>query len=327
MPGRKIRDLTGQRFGKLVAVAPTGERSRGYVVWECLCDCGNTVLVRSGELQSGDKTSCGCKKKASMEGMRFGRLTVLRETEKRRGGAIVWECLCDCGNTTFTIRSNLVSGSVQSCGCLHSERMKEVGESNAKDLTGQRFGKLVAIRPTERRLQTFVVWECLCDCGKTHHAASGHLMQGAVQSCGCLRAERVRESANKRAKDLTGQRFGKLVAVRPTERRENRFVVWECVCDCGNICFVSSGKLIYGYTKSCGCLRTAILEERCKQTAKDLTGQRFGRLVAVRPTEQRENRFVVWECVCDCGNICFVSSGKLVHGMTKSCGCLKKKNR
>ena len=35
---------------------------------------------------------------------------------------------------------------------------------------------------------------------------------------------------------------------------------------------------------------------------KDLTGQRFGRLFVLYPTDKRVNRRVVWHCICDCGN-------------------------
>ena len=125
----------------------------------------------------------------------------------------------------------------------------------AKDLTGQRFGKLVALRPTDERINGRVVWECQCDCGNTHYAPGRDLVNGRVKSCGCFRSESVRERMRKRARDLTGQRFGNLAAVRATERRENRHVVWECICDCGNTCFVPSGKLVHEVTKSCGCLK------------------------------------------------------------------------
>ena len=58
-------------------------------------------------------------------------------------------------------------------------------------------------------------------------------------------------------RDLTGQRFGRLVAIEPTERRSQSagYIVWLCECDCGNKIEVASNKLSTGYTKSCGCLR------------------------------------------------------------------------
>ena len=55
--------------------------------------------------------------------------------------------------------------------------------------------------------------------------------------------------------DLTDQRFGKLVAIEPTEKRRDRKIVWHCLCDCGNETFVTSSHLRSGHTKSCGCLR------------------------------------------------------------------------
>jgi len=55
-----VRDLKGQRFGRLVALYDTGERENGHVFWHCRCDCGNEVNVRGDSLTSGRTTSCGC---------------------------------------------------------------------------------------------------------------------------------------------------------------------------------------------------------------------------------------------------------------------------
>lgn len=193
-----MNDLTGHRFGRLVAVRPTDERKNGMIMWECLCDCGNLKLVRSSELTQGKTKSCGCLKKdcsskngtktrRDITGVRFGRLTAIRPTEKRLFGAVVWECLCDCGNTTNVSLGNLNGGSTKSCGCLHKDCMVQAGEQRKKDLTGQRFGKLVAIEPTEQRKQRQVVWRCNCDCGNTAFISSGDLRYGNAKSCGCVR--------------------------------------------------------------------------------------------------------------------------------------------
>lgn len=53
--------------------------------------------------------------------------------------------------------------------------------------------------------------------------------------------------------DFCGQRFGKLIAITPTEERIHGKVVWLCQCDCGNTCKVMSTRLASGHTKSCGC--------------------------------------------------------------------------
>lgn len=53
--------------------------------------------------------------------------------------------------------------------------------------------------------------------------------------------------------DLRGKRFGKLMAIEPTEERLHGKVMWLCICDCGNSCTVMSTRLASGHTKSCGC--------------------------------------------------------------------------
>ena len=116
-----------------------------------------------------------------------------------------------------------------------------------------------------------------------------------------------------RIKDITGQRFGKLVVLKLTDKRRDGGVIWKCQCDCGNICEVLSKCLLSGHTKSCGCCR-----------AVDLTGQRFGRLVALRPAGKNAYGHNMWLCKCDCGNLCKVYSGSLRSGQTKSCGCFKR---
>lgn len=57
--------------------------------------------------------------------------------------------------------------------------------------------------------------------------------------------------------DLTNKRFGKLVAVIPTDERNNHgSIIWKCQCDCGNIKYTSSEMLLGDHTKSCGCFNS-----------------------------------------------------------------------
>lgn len=58
------RDLTGQRFGKLVVLEATSARDKkGYVMWHCRCDCGNELAVSGNCLCYTPMKSCGCQKK------------------------------------------------------------------------------------------------------------------------------------------------------------------------------------------------------------------------------------------------------------------------
>jgi hypothetical protein len=53
-------DLTGQRFGRLVALERDGFNKQNNVRWLCICDCANFVTVLCRSLRSGNTTSCGC---------------------------------------------------------------------------------------------------------------------------------------------------------------------------------------------------------------------------------------------------------------------------
>ena len=64
-----------------------------------------------------------------------------------------------------------------------------------------------------------------------------------------------------------------------------------------------------------------------KNQIKDLTGRRFGRLRVIEQTAERKDRCVVWKCVCDCGNECYIVSRSLLSGTTKSCGCFMQESR
>lgn len=58
---RRLEDLAGQRFGRLVVVSLHPIRSKsGETLWECLCDCGKETIVFAGNLKKGDTRSCGC---------------------------------------------------------------------------------------------------------------------------------------------------------------------------------------------------------------------------------------------------------------------------
>lgn len=57
---------------------------------------------------------------------------------------------------------------------------------------------------------------------------------------------------------------------------------------------------------------------------KDLTGQKFNRLLVIGKSERKSKAGAMWRCLCDCGNESHVVSLKIRTGKTQSCGCLKK---
>lgn len=124
--------------------------------------------------------------------------------------------------------------------------------------------------------------------------------------------------------DYIGQKFGRLTVMEPVDsiftggRKRKAF---KCKCDCGNEVIVLKEKLLQNKTRSCGCLQ----QEMYEKNRVDITNQKFGKLTALYPTEQRKWTSVVWHCKCDCGNECDVPLHELKNNNTQSCGCLNSK--
>lgn len=64
-----VRDLKGERFGRLEVVEFVGIQNH-FAMWLCRCDCGNTTIVRGGNLTAGQVRSCGCL--AKLNGITHG---------------------------------------------------------------------------------------------------------------------------------------------------------------------------------------------------------------------------------------------------------------
>lgn len=187
----KPLDLTGQRFGSW-----TAQYYLGHSYWHCICDCGTEKDIYTSNLRSGKTKSCGCQKnnlikekiKKDIVGQTFGELTVLRATEERQCGAIVWECQCSCGNICKVATGNLTSGHTASCGCK-----KKLSIPRLDSLAGQRFGKLIALERVYDLTKTRsrrVGWKCQCDCGNIITVPQDCLTRkDFTQSCGCLKSK------------------------------------------------------------------------------------------------------------------------------------------
>ena len=60
-----------------------------------------------------------------------------------------------------------------------------------------------------------------------------------------------------------------------------------------------------------------------KKITYDMTGQQIGKLKVLKPTIFKKDSSIVWECLCNCGFICFVNTKHLRRKLkpTRSCGC------
>lgn len=59
----KTHDLTGQPFGRLVAVCKMGSAGDKSLNWLCRCECGNLIIASSNNLKRTNTQSCGCLQK------------------------------------------------------------------------------------------------------------------------------------------------------------------------------------------------------------------------------------------------------------------------
>ena len=59
--------------------------------------------------------------KLDLSGMKFGRLTALREEGRNKHGWVLWRFSCDCGNETVAVGFQVKRGTTTSCGCRQRE--------------------------------------------------------------------------------------------------------------------------------------------------------------------------------------------------------------
>ncbi len=184
-----------------------------------------------------------------IEGQRFGRLLAVRALGSIKK-KIIWQFICDCGSEPELPATFVVRGHTSSCGCLRIEASRE---SVLRDVTGQRFGRLMVLGRSGGSVGGRVGWRCKCDCGREVIRPSKNLTNGTAVSCGCRKIEAREEYIAAKAVDPTGLRFGKLVVLgdcEPTESGARRII---CACDCGGLKKVRYTDVQSGKTISCGC--------------------------------------------------------------------------
>lgn len=124
-------------------------------------------------------------------GNKINHLTLLSYDKKNRYNKLLGTFQCDCENHTIfqTVISNVQNGTTKSCGCLQKEVARENGKkaistaiNRVIDISGQKFGKLTAIKPV---LDKGVwKWDCVCECTRHVKVSGSWLRSGNTKSCG-----------------------------------------------------------------------------------------------------------------------------------------------
>ena len=140
----------------------------------------------------------------------------------------------------------------------HAENCKNKPSPNRLDLTGQKYGKLTPVEYVGRDKLGFTLWKCLCECGESRITSTNQLRMDVVRCCRkCTKIARHKHN-------LTGQRFGKLVAQTLVSDLKQKGNKWFCLCDCGRKKLVGAWNLLHGLITSCGCMAA----ERGRKTKK-----------------------------------------------------------
>lgn len=82
----KIKDLTGQKFGRLTVIKFYGFDKWNQALWECNCDCGfEGAIATGGNLRTGRIKSCGClRTEKSIERCRQGLKNIKKELLQKK---------------------------------------------------------------------------------------------------------------------------------------------------------------------------------------------------------------------------------------------------
>lgn len=278
-----------------------------------------------------------------MSGERYGRWLVLTFSRRDENSGAMWLCRCDCGIEREVARKSLIRGASVSCGCIRSP-----------DLTGRRFGRLVA-RERIVSADSIVRWQCACDCGAETEVTFANLLRGTTTSCGCWHREAARGRRLSHGHTDGGHSPTYMSWKAAVYRCENEsFPQWRdyggrgiVMCERWRRDFTAflhdMGERPTGLTldridndkgyEPGNCRWATRSEQRQNQRpAKqkgprhDLLHRRFGRLSVTGFAGMKDNR-AQWRCLCDCRTEKVIAAKSLLRGDTRSCGCLRRSKR
>ena len=116
---RKEIDITGKRFGRLMAICKSSKKNK----WLFKCDCGKEKEILKYNVTQGATKSCGCletesrKLKTKREknpekyiGLSYNNLTIKSFDHYNKNGQMYFLCSCSCGNEKIIRHSHLKRG-------------------------------------------------------------------------------------------------------------------------------------------------------------------------------------------------------------------------
>ena len=79
-----MRDISGQKFGRLTAIERVGKDKYGHGLWLFQCECGNMKVIEMTCATTGKTLSCGCLNKERIEKLKTGIITTTHGLSRTR---------------------------------------------------------------------------------------------------------------------------------------------------------------------------------------------------------------------------------------------------
>lgn len=294
-------DLTGQRFGMITVTGFAGRDRNGKPVFDCVCDCGKTCLIRGSSLTEGNTKSCGCYRaiKAreintthgdSSPDSKYKRLYhtwILMKERCYNLNDDYYDCyggrgitVCDEWLDWIQFREWSLSHGWSpelSIDRIDVDRGYSPDNCRWADATTQAYNTRNSVRVDWNGMR-ISAWDWAMMNDVPYLPAKQLIAEGneptlvldflkAEQEAENGRGERVPAAPDNRImagkkEDYVGRVFDYLTVERMAGRDRNRNTLVECRCVCGTVKTFRLNHLLAGRSKSCGCMRGRLVAKK-----------------------------------------------------------------
>lgn len=249
----KAINLIGQKFSNLTVLreVPKNERSgtrSNRPQWYCKCNCGKIVKIPGYHLINGNTKSCGCLKieKAAE------RMFIIAKTNKSDPYIAVarqtFRHYKLYPELTFEVFMELSQKNCYYCDAPAKLFLDQKIYPGIKFYYNRIYKK-----DHDLPLAGENIIVCCKNCGKNHR-----------------KINKNKETLdNQFINNIIGKVFGRLTVISLDSikiyKRNKKFRIWKCQCECGNITLATSTKLKNGHKRSCGCLKQEKSSDKLKK--------------------------------------------------------------
>ena len=301
--------------------------------WFCKCqNCGDIIEIKGIDLRKNNLPQCkkcyllkqnyqikNCSEKELQEikkifppysgkiggrfidrsGTKIGHLELLYRGENDPTATrprAQYVCKCDCGNIVKQRGENILqSGDTASCGHCKEFQFNQLTEL-------KNFYILNSYKSENDENRWHITIQCK-QCNGIFSPRRTDLYNNFDYECPKCNA----------SKNLhIGSLIGQLTIIDKKVDNENH-LKYLCQCNCGTTLWLSGLEL--QSRRTCG----------NHNDPNDIIGQKFGKLLVIKATEEYRGGNRQYKCKCDCGTEKLVSRGNLLSGHTTSCGCTLSK--